>query len=97
MSTGTRDEITVTESAEISEMEAVQPAIRNRIYVVRGQQMRLDSDLALLHPVETKVFNQAAKRNEDRFPESFRFQLMKEEVGSLRSQIVTSNKNNGEG
>jgi phage regulator Rha-like protein len=49
----------------------------------------LDSDLALIYNVETKVFNQAVKRNIDRFPDSFRFQLTKDEFDSLRSQIAT--------
>ncbi len=50
----------------------------------------LDRDLALLYGVETKVFNQAVKRNMGRFPEDFMFQLTKDEYDSLRSQIVTS-------
>ena len=52
----------------------------------------LDSDLAMLYQVETKVFNQAVRRNIDRFPDNFRFQLTKEEYDDLRSQIVTSNE-----
>jgi hypothetical protein len=55
----------------------------------------LDSDLAMLYQVETKVFNQAVKRNIERFPENYRFQLNKEEFDSLRSQIVTSNVKGG--
>lgn len=55
----------------------------------------MDSDLAMLYQVETKVFNQAVKRNIARFPEKFRFQLTKEEYDSLRSQIVTSNGKGG--
>ena len=49
----------------------------------------LDSDLAELHEVETKALNRAAKRNEDRFPEDFRFKLTREELGNLRCQIGT--------
>ena len=66
--------------------------IENQIYTVRGQQVMLDSDLASIYQVETKVFNQAVKRNANRFPESFRFQLVQEEFDAinLRSQIVTS-------
>ena len=52
----------------------------------------LDADLATLHGVETKALNQAVKRNINRFPDDFRFQLTKEEVLALRSQIVTSNE-----
>lgn len=66
--------------------------IENQIYTVRGQQVMLDSDLARIYQVETKVFNQAVKRNAERFPESFRFQLAQEEFDgiNLRSQFVTS-------
>jgi ORF6N domain len=69
--------------------------IKNLIYVVRGQQVMLDSDLAMLYQVETKVFNQAVSRNVERFPKNFRFQLTKEEVDALRSQIATSNGRGG--
>ena len=69
--------------------------IKNLIYVVRGQQVMLDSDLAMLYQVETKVFNQAVSRNIERFPENFRFQLTKEEFDALRSQIATSNGRGG--
>lgn len=57
--------------------------------MIRGQRVMLDSDLALLYGVETKVLNQAVKRNLDRFPKDFVFQLAKEEALSLRSQFVT--------
>lgn len=63
--------------------------IQDLIYVVRGQQVMLDRDLATLYGVETKVLNQAVKRNINRFPDDFMFQLTPEEC--LRSQIVTSN------
>ncbi len=71
--------------------------IENRIYTIRGQQVMLDSDLARIYQVETKVFNQAVKRNTDRFPESFCFQLMQDEFDTinLRSQFVTSSLNYG--
>jgi hypothetical protein len=61
----------------------------NLIYLVRGQQVMLDKDLARLYGVPTKVFNQQVKRNLDRFPKDFRFVLNKEETKNLRSQIVT--------
>ena len=64
--------------------------IQNIIYVIRGQRVMLDSDLARLYEVETKVLNQAVKRNLERFPEDFMFQLTKEEYEFLRSQFVTS-------
>lgn len=73
----------------MSEIVVSEQNIQNRIYTIRGMQVMLDRDLAQLYTVETKVFNQAVKRNEKRFPDSFRFQLTKEEVESLRSQIVT--------
>ena len=63
--------------------------IQNLIYVIRGQRVMLDSDLARLYEVETKVLNQAVKRNITRFPDNFMFQLSKDEWQSLRSQIVT--------
>jgi hypothetical protein len=62
--------------------------IRQKIYEIRGQKVMLDFDLAELYGVETKVFNQAVKRNMDRFPEDFMFQLTEEEW--MRSQIVTT-------
>jgi hypothetical protein len=69
-------------------------ALSDRIHLVRGQRVMLDSDLAELYGVATKVFNQAIKRNIDRFPADFMFQLTEEEEESLRSQIVTSNVDN---
>ena len=71
--------------------------IGNRIYTIRGKQVMLDSDLARIYQVETKVFNQAVKRNTDRFPESFCFQLKQDEFDTinLRSQFVTSSLNYG--
>ena len=67
--------------------------IQNMIYIFRGRQVMVDSDLAMLYQVETKVFNQAVKRNLNRFPGNFRFQLTEEEYENLRSQIVTSSEN----
>jgi len=63
--------------------------IEKKIYLIRGQRVMLDSDLADLYGVSVKVLNQAVKRNISRFPEDFMFQLTKEEYDSLRSQIVT--------
>ena len=64
--------------------------IESLIHVIRDQQVMLDSDLARLYGVETRVLNQAVKRNIERFPEDFMFQLSKEESQNLISQIVTS-------
>ncbi|OGY83279.1 MAG: DNA-binding protein [Candidatus Kerfeldbacteria bacterium RIFCSPHIGHO2_12_FULL_48_17] len=69
--------------------------IISRIYMIRGKKVMLDSDLAIFYAVKTKVLNQAIKRNIDRFPEDFMFQLSEKEQESLRSQIVTSNKGRG--
>ena len=63
--------------------------IKPLIYTIRGQQVMLDSDLAEIYEVETKFFNRAVKRNIERFPDTFRFQLTQEEYDSLRSQWVT--------
>ena len=66
--------------------------IESLIRIIRGQQVMLDSDLAMLYGVETKALNQAVKRNNNRFPEDFMFQLTKDEAFCLRSQIVTLNE-----
>ena len=62
----------------------------NKIYEIRGQKVMLDSDLAELYGVETKRLNEQIKRNSDRFPEDFMFQLTENEWESLRSQFATS-------
>ena len=67
--------------------------IRSFVHVVRGQQMMLDSDLALLYQVETGILNRAVKRNIDRFPSDFCFQLTKEENENLKCQIGISSWN----
>ena len=64
--------------------------LRDKIYVIRGQQVMLDYDLAAIYGYETKAFNQQVRRNSVKFDEDFRFQLTKEETEILRSQIVTS-------
>ncbi len=61
--------------------------IRNLIYLIRDRQVMLDSDLADLYGVQTKRLNEAMKRNIERFPEQFCFQLTDEEASSLRSQF----------
>lgn len=71
-------------------MDTTERDIRSFIYLVRGQQVMLDSDLAMLYQVETRVLNQAVKRNIKRFPERYCFQLTKEEVANLTSQVVMS-------
>ena len=66
--------------------------IKNLIYTIREKQVMLDSDVAMLYHYETKKINQAVKRNIERFPKKFCFQLTEEELQLLRSQIVTLNK-----
>ena len=63
--------------------------LQSKIYDIRGQKVILDFDLAILYEIETKVLNQAVKRNVKRFPVDFMFQLSDDEYNSLRSQIVT--------
>ena len=65
------------------------------IYIVRGQKVMLDSDLATLYGVETRRLNEQVKRNIDRFPDDFMIQLTKEEYEALKSQIATSKKGRG--
>lgn len=72
-------------------MEIIQ-IIQNRIYEIRGLRVMLDKDLAALYNVETKVFNQAVKRNIERFPADFMFQLTKAEWESLRLQVEAIEK-----
>ena len=65
--------------------------IESQIFLIRGQKVMLDQDLAELYGVETKRLNEQVRRNSERFPEDFMFQLTAEEFSSLRSQIATSN------
>lgn len=71
---------------ELMQMETIE----NKIHIIRGQKVMLDKDLAWLYQVETKRLNEAVKRNIERFPEDFMFQLTQEEFVNLRSQFVTS-------
>ncbi len=64
----------------------------NKIYHIRGKKVMLDRDLAEMYGVETRVLNQAVKRNEKRFPSDFMFQLTEEELENWKSQNATSNK-----
>lgn len=69
--------------------------IQSKIYLIRGYQVMLDSDLAELYGAETKVLNQSVRRNLKRFPDDFMFQLTKDEYEALKSQIVTSKAGRG--
>ena len=76
-------------------MSAIAPKPENLaklVFLIRGEKVLLDADLADLYGVATKVLNQAVKRNLDRFPEDFMFQLTPEEWGDMRSQIVTTSR-----
>ena len=64
--------------------------IKSKIHLIRGEQVMLDSDLAELYGVETKRLNEQVRRNQDRFPEDFMFQLTMEEYANLKSQNATS-------
>ena len=83
----------------MNNLQAVQPIsvdnIKAKIYEFRGQKVMIDRDLADLYHIETKVLNQAVKRNIKRFPTDAMFILTKDEFESLRSQFVTSNKRGG--
>ncbi|NHZ85911.1 MAG: ORF6N domain-containing protein [Planctomycetia bacterium] len=80
----------------MNEIQIFEPEnIQNLIYTIRGVQVMLDSDLAILYGVETKNINRAVKRNIDRFPDEFVFQLSKEEWDNLRFQFGTSSDHGG--
>lgn len=70
----------------------VQGEISSRIYSIRGKQVMLDRDLAELYQVDTKRLNEQVKRNIDRFPDDFMFQLTDKELENWKSQYATSNK-----
>ena len=74
----------------MEELIKIDENIKNKIYVIRGKQVMLDRDLSDLFQTETRVFMQSIKRNIERFPESFMFQLTKEEFINWKSQIVMS-------
>ena len=86
----------VKEKSESKEIPAaVIKNIEQKIMTIRGIKVMLDSDLAMLYGVETKRFNEQVRRNIDRFPEDFMFQLSKEEFKSLRSQFATTKERGG--
>ena len=89
--------VEVNNSVQEPNTETTQFDIKSMIYVVRNQQVMIDSDLAMLYQVETKRLNEAVKRNIARFPEEFRFHLTAEVTESLRSQFATLHENDGRG
>ena len=80
----------VEKENQVPDVEVTRYDITNMVYFIRNQQVMLDSDLAMLYQVETKNLNKAMKRNGQRFPKDFCFQLSKEEYDNLRFQIGTS-------
>ena len=76
-------------------MELALEDIGKMIYLIRGQRVLVDSDLANLYEVETKRLNEQVRRNRDRFPEDFMFQLTSEEYEFLKSQFATSKQGSG--
>ena len=82
--------VQVEEQTQVATVELAQFDIKNLIYVVRNQQVMVDSDLAMLYQVETGNLNKAMKRNQKRFPEDFCFQLTREEFENLKFQSGSS-------
>lgn len=76
---------------DIVQKDDLRAFIQSKIYVIRGQRVMLDFDLAAMYGVETRVLNQSVKRNIERFPEDFMFQLTKGEFDIWKSQNATSN------
>ena len=77
---------------KIELMENSSDNIKNLIYSIRGKQVMLDSDVAMLYQYTTKRINETVRRNINRFPEKFCFQLTENEIDNLRSQIATASK-----
>lgn len=71
--------------------------IQNLIYTIRGKQVMIDRDLAVLYQVSTKRLNEQVARNKNRFPEKFMFRLSEDEYDNLRSQFATSSEENQHG
>jgi hypothetical protein len=88
--------MTALKSQFVTSSSTIPPErIERHILLIRGQKVMLDADLADLYNVDTKVLNQAVKRNLERFPRDFMFRLADKELNSLRSQFVTSNEKRG--
>ena len=87
-----KDVITISDNQQLAVVNRDHKSvdIKSMIRNIRGQQVMLDFELAMLYGVKTSALNQAVKRNINRFPEDFKFQLTKNELESLKSQIVTS-------
>ncbi|MFT7614202.1 MAG: hypothetical protein ACI9J3_003184 [Parvicellaceae bacterium] len=81
----------------MSEVSIAEEVVLNKIYVVRGQKVMIDRDLAELYGVETKYLKRQVRRNIERFPEDFMFEMTKDEFENWRSQFVTSNSSDAMG
>jgi hypothetical protein len=76
--------------AQTSALVIPDEVLMNKIYLIRGQKVMIDSDLSELYGIETRRLNEQVKRNISRFPEDFMFQLSEDEFANLKSQIATS-------
>lgn len=81
----------------MKQTQIIDERIFSKIYLIQGQKVMIDEDLAELYQIENKVLKQAVKRNIDRFPLDFMFELTAEEMKSQRSQFVTFEKKRGKG
>ena len=84
-------DLVIAQTPQRRKVQSVPAVLEDLIHVVRGRRVMFDADLASLYDVPTKALNQAFRRNRERFPEDFAFQLSKEDLENWRSQIVTSN------
>ena len=82
------EKISLSKPNDMKQLEVIQ----SKIYDIRGQKVMIDRDLAEMYGVETRTLNQAVKRNVDRFPEDFMFQLTDEETQNWKSQIVITDR-----
>ena len=89
----TKDKNSKVKKEQMVEVATIEN-IQNKVYVIRGQQVMLDYDLAEIYGYEVKALNQQVKRNSGRFPEDFMFQLTRDELEFVKSQFVTSRENN---
>ena len=81
----------MAKTKKLLQLSVFDEKVMNKIYLIRGEKVMLDRDLAEMYGVETKVLKQAVKRNLERFPKDFMFEMSKKEFENWRSQFVTSN------
>ena len=94
---GNPTEIAKNPEEMVTSVAQSSPEVKSMIRVIRGQQVLLDSDLAFLYGIETRRLNEQVKRNIERFPDDFMFQLTKEEFDYLKSQFAISNITDSQG